>query len=135
MRIGNIEGTSEEITDLFQNEGLDIGKYLKAAPTITNKKHHNIGLFLAIFSFLIINMCIWTNDISETIEKILIVILLALICLITILIHQRYDKIVISGLAVLFAVIIMSVCLDFITPKEALNKIEKENPLKQNSTE
>jgi SNF family Na+-dependent transporter len=134
MKIGDIEGTSQEINDLFQNEGLDIGKYLKATPSITNKKYHNIGLILAISGFLIINICIWTIDVSETIEKISIVVLLALICLITVLIHQRYDKIVISGLTALFAVV-MSVCLEFITPKEALNKIDTENPFKEKNTE
>jgi len=135
MRIGDIEGTSQEINDLFQNEGLDIGKYLKATPSITNKKYHNIGLFVSIAAFLIINICVWTIDISTTLEKIAIVILLSLICLIAILVHQRYDKLIISGLTVLFSIVIMSVCLDFITPKEALNKINKENPLKSSNSE
>ena len=59
-----------------------------------------------------------------------IIILLALICYITILIHQRHENFIISGLVILFSIAIMSVCLDYITPKKALEKIDKENPLK-----
>ncbi|WP_077405335.1 hypothetical protein [Cellulophaga omnivescoria] len=135
MRIGDIEGTPEEIKDLVDNQGLDIGKYLKATPSITNKKFHNIGLFISIAFFLIINICVWTIDVSDTIEKISIVILLALICYITILIHQRHENFMISGLVILFSIVIMSVCLDFITPKDALQKIDKENPLKSSTSE
>ncbi|WP_395075856.1 hypothetical protein [Flavobacterium sp.] len=130
MRIGDIEGTPEEIKDLVDNQGLDIGKYLKATPSITNKKHHNIGLIISIALFLILNICVWTINISETLEKISIVILLALICYITVLIHQRHENYMISGLVILFSIAIMSVCLSFITPKDALQKIDEENPLK-----
>lgn len=135
MRIGEIEGTPEEIKDLVDNQGLDIAKYLKATPSITNKRNHNIGLFISIAIFLILNTCVWTIDISDTFEKICVVILLALICYITILIHQRHENFMISGLVILFAIAIMSVCLDFITPKDALDKIDNENPLKSTTRE
>ncbi|MDN3664390.1 hypothetical protein ACFFU1_11585 [Algibacter miyuki] len=135
MRIGDIEGTPEEIKDLVDNQGLDIGKYLKATPSITNKKFHNIGLLISIAIFLIINICVWTIDVSDPLEKISIVILLALICYITILIHQRHENFMISGLVILFSIVIMSVCLDFITPKDALQKIDNENPLKSSTSE
>ncbi|TRZ42168.1 hypothetical protein [Robertkochia solimangrovi] len=135
MRIGDIEGTPEEIKDLVDNQGLDIGKYLKATPSISNKRNHNIGLFISIAIFLILNICVWTINFSDTYEKIAIVILLALICFITILIHQRHENFMISGLVILFSIVIMSVCLDFITPKDALEKIDKENPLNNKITE
>ena len=135
MRIGEIEGTPEEIKNLVDNQGLDIGKYLKATPNITNKKYHNIGLFISIAIFLLLNICVWTINVSNTCEKISIVVLLALICYITILIHQRHENFMISGLVILFSIVIMSVCLNFITPKDALQKIDKENPLKNSKTE
>lgn len=135
MKIGDIEGTPEEIKGLFQNDGLDLAQFLKAKPVISNPKSHIAGLIASVSVFLIINGCIWIAELPDYLEKIFIILSIALIAIMTILIHQKYEKITISGFTVFFAIVIMSTCLGYITPKEALNKIEKQNPLTKDKKE
>lgn len=131
MKIGKIEGTPEEIKGLFDNNGLNLAQFINANQSIPNPKGHGIFLTLAIVAFLIVNISLWVFDCTEILLKILIVIDIALLATVVFLIHQRYDKYILSAFSILIGVTIMSVCLGYISPEDALKKIEKNNPIKE----
>ena len=125
MKVGKVEGTPEEIKGLFDNNGLNLAEYISASQSILNPKRHGIFLVILIICFVAINCCLWIFDWPVSIDKLLIVIDFTVLAVIVFLIHQRFDKILLSAFTVLVGLTIMGVCLGYMTPKEALKKLEK----------
>ncbi|HLO90141.1 MAG TPA: hypothetical protein VK172_03145 [Lentimicrobium sp.] len=131
MKIGQIEGTPEEIKGLFDNNGLNLAQYINANQAIPNPKKHGIFLTIIIIAFVILNCCLWIFDCPDAVKKILIVLDFTTLAIAIFLIHQKYDKYVLSGFSILIGMTIMSICLGYLTPKEAIKKIEDKSPLKE----
>ncbi len=131
MKIGNIEGSPEEIKGLFDNNGLNLAQFINANQTIPNPKNHLIFTAISILSFVLINSCLWIFDFPVSVDKALTVIDITILAIVVILIHQRFDKILLSGFTILIGLTIMGVCLGYMTPKEALKKIENNNPINE----
>jgi len=127
MKIGNVEGSPEEIKGLFENNGLNLAQYVNANPSIDNRKSHNIYILISVIAFLAINCILWIVDCSDTYSKILIISDIAVLGLIVFLIHQRFDKYILSGFIFFIGIIIMSVSLGYLTPEEAVKKMEKNS--------
>lgn len=132
MKIGQIEGTPEEIKGLFDNNGLNLAQFINANQAIPNLRNHGVFLAIAIVVFIVLNCCLWIFNCPEALTKTLIVVDFASLGIIVFLIHQRFDKYILSGFSILVGMTIMSLCLGYLTPKEALKKIEDKNPLTEN---
>lgn len=131
MKIGKIEGTPEEIKGLFESNNMDLARYIDASQPSENKRRKNIYLFITILSFIAINCIQWIMNLNPEINKIEIIISLVLLCLIIIQIHQKYDKIAISGFTLLMGVLIIGVCLGYLTPREALEELKNESSISE----
>ncbi len=131
MKIGQIEGTPEEIKGLFDNNGLNLAQFINANQAIPNPKKHGIFLTITIAVFVILNCCLWIFNCPEAVKKILIVVDFTALAVAVFLIHQRYDKYILSGFSTLVGMTIMSLCLGYLTPEEALKKLEDNNPISE----
>lgn len=129
MKLGSFEGTPQELKDLCENHGFEPSIFLSVPPQVRVK----IWMII-IMSLLFAISCIimWTSELPETISKTLIVIDLIFIILLTILVHLKYQRWEATILVLIGCSIILSLCLDFITPKEAIDNL-RNTPLHQES--
>jgi|GEM_PF-1268190 len=121
MKLGSFEGTPEELKDVCENHGFDASDFLNS-PTRFQPKMWII--YLAILIFSILSVCIWTIEISSTLLKVLIILNLVIVIFITALVHLRFEKWFITVLSFLGGLIILSVSLGYVTPKDAINELK-----------
>ncbi len=129
MKIGPVEGTPEEISGFFSNNGLNIAEFINANQPIENPRRHNLILICSIIAFVIINCCMWVFDCHENLDKILVVFDFVALAFAVFFIHRKFDKYVLSGFAIFIGLIIMAVCTGYMTPAKAIDKLDNKNPL------
>ena len=125
MKIGPVEGTSEEVNDLFQNNGLNLSEYLqKPEPPLSN-------IWLIIPSVLFV-ACIGILSLANIVSsnyKIFIFLLgFASSVWLGVCVHIRFKSSWGAGAIILAGLLIMLVALGAIEPKELLE--HHENPKK-----
>ena len=122
MKIGPVEGTSEEVNDLFQNNGLNLSEYLqKPEPPLSN-----IWLIIPSVIFVI---CFGSLALSEAISanwKIFIFLFgFASSVWLGVSVHIRFKSNWGVGAIILAGLLIMLVALGVIEPKELLEHYDK----------
>lgn len=125
MKIGPVEGTSEEVNDFFQNNGLNLSEYLqKPEPPLSN-------IWLIIPSVLFV-ACIGilslANIVSSNYKMFTFLLGFASSVWLGVCVHIRFKSSWGAGAIILAGLLIMLVALGAIEPKELLEHYE--NPKK-----
>lgn len=122
MKIGPVEGTSEEVKDFFENNGLNLSEYLqKPEPPLSN-----IWLIIPSVIFVICFGCLTLSNISTANWKIFIFLLgFASSVWLGVSVHIRFKSNWGAGAIILAGLLIMLVALGVIEPKELLEHYEK----------
>lgn len=126
MKLGkHFEGTSEELNNLCENYNFDPSAFL------SKPKQFNIHWIWVVsftLSFVIISLAIWIFPMHADIKKLLIVVDFVLIIINTITVHLKYERIEITSISFIGCCLIMGLCLNVLTPKQALEEFRKQNP-------
>jgi succinate-acetate transporter protein len=122
MKIGSFEGTTEEYKDVCENHGFTSSDFLTTPARFQPKVW---ALIVFVILFTILSILLWTCDLSSNWNKSLIIINLILIIIIAIVVHLRFDKWLISVITFLGGLIVLSVSLDYVTPKDAINEMKE----------
>ncbi len=122
MKIGPVEGTSEEVNDLFQNNGLNLSEYLEKPETPLS----NICLILPSLIFVAcFGVLTLSENISENWRIFLFLFGFASSVWLGVSVHIRFKSAWGAGAVILAGLLIMLVALGVIEPKELLDHYEK----------
>jgi len=120
MKIGKVSGTPEEIKDFLVNNGFKAGDFLDLAKKIELK-----WIIIPASLFIANSFILWVaNRPSFALFGFLIIIELSVICWLTASVHYRFNNIFISGLCLLFLLLIFSFCMRFIELYDAIKTIQ-----------
>lgn len=122
MKIGLFEGTPDELRDACENHGFKSSDFLTTPGRFQPKIW---ALILLVILFAAISIILWTSELPSNLNKALIIFNLILIVIIAIIVHLRFEKGFITTITFLGGLIILSVCLDYVTPKDAINEIKE----------
>jgi len=122
MKIGSFEGTPDELKDVCENHGFTSSDFL-TTPARFQPKLWALIVFVVLFTVL--SIVLWTGELSSNWNKALIIINLILIIIIAILVHLRFDKWLVSVITFLGGLIVLSVSLDYVTPKDAIEEMKE----------
>jgi hypothetical protein len=127
MKFGSFEGTPDELKNVCENHGFDPSSFIKTPPKFRPK----LWIVITLISvFTIISICTWTIDLPETAIKAGTILNLVLVIVITAIIHLRFERWELTALSFFGGLIVLSMSLGFITPKEAINDL-KDRGLKK----
>lgn len=121
MKVGEIEGSPQEIKDLMENHGLNLDDYIEKP----EKPIESIWLIIPAviyFLFLLINIVVTDNP------SILNFTFISSICValwLTIVIHIRYKMPWASTLVIIVATLISLVSIDVMKPHDLITYMEK----------
>lgn len=121
MKIGPVEGTSEEINSIFQNNGLNLSEYLqKPEPPLSI-----IWLIIPSVLFFACTGVLLLASMASYNYKIFIFLLgFAFSVWIGVCVHIRFKSSMGAGTIILAGLLIMLVALGAIGPKELLEHYE-----------
>jgi len=122
MKIGPVEGTSEEVNDFFQNNGLNLSEYLqKPEPPLSNI-WLIIPAILFVFSFGVLSI----TQIASANWKVFVFLLgFASSVWLGVSVHIRFKSSWSAWAIILAGLLIMLVALGVIEPKELLEHYDK----------
>ncbi len=123
MKLGSFEGTTDELQDVCENHGFNASDFLNT-PTRYQPKVWALILFVILFT--ISNIILWTIELSTNWDKIFIISNLILTIIIAVAVHLRFEKWPITVITFLGGLIILSVSLGYVTPKEAIDEMKEK---------
>lgn len=122
MKIGPVQGTSEEVNDLFQNNGLNLSEYLqKPEPPLPN-------IWLIIPSvILVVSFGVLTllQTVSENWKTFIFLLGFASSLWLGVSVHIRFKSNWAAGAIILVGLLIMLVALGVLEPKELIEHYDK----------
>lgn len=122
MKFGNLEGTSEEIADFFENNGLDAKHYFQK---VESPPH--IGWVIAPAVIVLAAVLSMGVDLLSTPRHQWLAFLLG--CLSTVWlgasIQLRYKQSMVTGVAAIGCLAILVVAFGFLTPVEAIEQLKQ----------
>ncbi len=121
MKVKEIEGTPEEIGKICEEQNFSLHDYLHDKPKISNWVFFTIG-----FLFLVSCCILWTVTLTETVQRIIFLSNLSLLGTLTVILHLKYGKWIVTVIAGFFGLIMLSVSLNILTPEEAINTIKEK---------
>lgn len=122
IKIKDIEGSGEDVVELFEKSGLDIGDYINSARKI------KIPLWsiatVSVLFFIVICVIAVMGDSAPKVKTVLILLSVALASLNICLVYMCWKNNTLTGIVALAEVILFSLSLYIYTPKEIIKKIE-----------
>ena len=120
MKLGDLEGTPEEIKDFFENNGLALNDYFQPP----DKPIHPAWLFIP--TIIVVISVLWPNFADRTSPQTLPFLLGCLgIVWLTISLQIRYKRITVSSIAVFGCMAVLVVSYRLLTPLEAIQQLLK----------
>lgn len=120
MKLGDLEGTPEEIKDFFENNGLALNDYFQPP----DKPIHPAWLFIP--TIIVVISVLWPNFADRTPPQTLPFLLGCLgIVWLTISLQIRYKQITVSSIAVFGCMAVLVVSYRLLTPLEAIQQLLK----------
>lgn len=120
MKIGNIDGSPEEIKNFLVDNGLCAKDILEV-----KEKTHIKWLIIPLALFISFSFILWmVNNPPVAIYGILIIFEFLSILWLTVSIHLRFENLAVSLFSLLILLTIFSVCLGIINIKEAIDTIQ-----------
>ena len=120
MKLGDLEGTPEEIKDFFENNGLALNDYFQPP----DKPIH--PAWLLIPAIIVVISVLWPNFADRTPPQTLPFLLGSLgIVWLTISLQIRYKQIAVSSIAAFGCIAVLVVSYRLLTPLEAIQQLLK----------
>lgn len=125
MKVGGAEGTPQELTDFFQNNGLNPGDYFQRVESSTATRWVVIPAVLVLASVF----ALWWLA-TEHAQYQWLAFLLGVLAVIwlTASLQLRYKQVVVTGIAGFSALSVMVVAFGLLTPLEALEQLRQLLP-------
>lgn len=123
IKIKDIEGDANEITNLFKDLGCDINSYLNTSPT--KDKIPNYWLIILGVTLFILSCCVWCDLFSPAWTKVSILGLFLLLGLIVFIVHYTYEKWPITLIPSITGLCLILVSLNVYTPQELAKRLEE----------
>ena len=117
MKVGSVEGTPEEVRDLFENHGLDLAAYIEKPDTPLQKVWLIIPSVLLVVFFGILS---FTNSLPEGGKVFVFLLGFSASVWLGISIHIRFKSAWGAGSIMLAGLLIMLVALGVLAPSEIL---------------
>lgn len=124
IKVKDLEGDAEEITNLLLRFGCDLNTYINTQPI--TKKISNYWLYILIFVFVVLNCVLYINILNSIASKITIILLFTILAFIVYIIHFNHNKSTITGISFFGGLILILISLNIYTPKEITKKLEEE---------
>lgn len=121
MKVKEIEGTPEEIGKICVEQNFSLHDYLHDKPKISNWV-----FFTICFLFLVSCCTLWTVNLTETVQRIIFLSNLLLLGTLSVVLHLKYGKWIVTIIAGFFGLTMLSVSINLLTPKEAINTIQEK---------
>lgn len=122
IKIRDIEGPGDEVIELFEKSGLDIGDYINSARKIKIPMWSII--ITSVLFFIVICVVAVIDDSYTEVKTILILLSVALAFLNICLVYMCWKNKTLTGIVALAEVVLFSLSLYIYTPKEIIEKIE-----------
>jgi len=124
MKLGDIEGTPEEVKDLFESNGLTLSEYL-VKPDVPLKKVWLIlpsTVLVACFGVLTLS-----NSLSNSVKVFVFLLGFSASAWAAVSVHVRFKLAWGSGFVILAGLLIMLVAIGAISPEELLEYYNSSN--------
>jgi energy-coupling factor transporter transmembrane protein EcfT len=121
MKIKDIEGTPEEIGKLCSEHDFSLNDYLHDK---SNFKKWVVPTLSVVF--FVICSILWTVQIPEVLQRILFLFSLLLLGWLIAILQLKYGNTYVSFFATLFGLIMLSVSLNILTPKDAIKTLREK---------
>lgn len=121
MKFGSFEGTPEELKNVCENHGFDPTAFLD---TPARFRPRIWGVITCIVAFTFISVCLWTFVMPRALYNSLTLINIIIVIITTALVHLRFEKWPITALSFIGGLIVLSVSLGYMTPKDAINEMK-----------
>ena len=124
IKVKDLEGDAEEITNLLIRFGCDLNTYINTQPV--TKKIPNYWLYILIPVFVVLNCLLYINILNSIVSKITIILLFTILAFIVYIIHFNHNKSTVTGISFFGGLILILISLNIYTPKEITKKLEEE---------
>ena len=124
IKVKDLEGDAEEITNLLIRFGCDLNTYINTQPV--TKKIPNYWLYILIPVFVVLNCLLYINILNSIVSKITIILLFTILAFIIYIIHFNHNKNTVTGISFFGGLILILISLNIYTPKEITKKLEEE---------
>lgn len=124
IKVGDIEGTKEEVINFFEESKLDIGDYINAAPKIKIPLWSIITV--SVLLFITVSIIAVMGESYPKTKAILILFSVALSFLNICLVYMCWKNKTLAGIIALGEVILFALSLNIYSPKEIVKKIEEK---------
>ncbi len=124
IKVKDLEGDAEEITNLLIRFGCDLNTYINTQPV--TKKIPNYWLYILIPVFVVLNCLLYINILNSIVSKITIILLFTILAFIVYIIHFNHNKNTVTGISFFGGLILILISLNIYTPKEITKKLEEE---------
>lgn len=122
IKIRDIEGPGDEVVELFEKSGLDIGDYINSSRKIKIPMWSII--ITSVLFFIVICVVAVIDDSYPKVKTILILLSVALAFLNICLVYMCWKNKTLTSIVALDEVVLFSLSLYIYTPKEIIKKIE-----------
>lgn len=124
IKVGNIEGTKEDVVNFITESGLDISDYINSAKII-KVPFISIVICSALFFVFVCIIAVMGESYPKT-KTILILISVALGSVNLCLIYMSWKNKTLTGIVTMAEVLLFSLSLNIYTPKEIVKKVEEK---------
>lgn len=121
MKLHNVEGTPEEISDFFQNNGLNLLDYFQAPEKPISMSWVIVPGALALVSMAIL---VFGKNLTEEIKTIAFITSAACSIWTGVVVQVRYKNTWAAGFVILGGILLTLVAQGIITPKQAYQEIK-----------
>lgn len=124
IKVGNIEGTKEDVVNFITESDLDISDYINSAKVI-KVPFISIVICSALFFVFVCIIAVMGESYPKT-KTILILISVALGSVNLCLIYMSWKNKTLTGIVTMAEVLLFSLSLNIYTPKEIVKKVEEK---------
>lgn len=124
IKVGNIEGTKEDVVNFITESGLDISDYINSAKVI-KVPFISIVICSALFFVFVCIIAVMGESYPKT-KTILILISVALGSVNLCLIYMSWKNKTLTGIVTMAEVLLFSLSLNIYTQKEIVKKVEEK---------
>lgn len=124
MKFKDFEGSSEEISNFFQNNGLNISDYLNVNP---EKKVERYWIFILVALFIILNIIVCFVEQNNKCYVPLTILSLASLGGLVGVVQHNYEKSTVSFIIGISGLLIMVISYKILSPKETIEKVKEKS--------
>jgi hypothetical protein len=125
IKIRDIEGDVQQISDLCRNSGFDLNSYLNNKPRKEIISKVWLGILISIF--FVLACTVWIGAFNPELTKIAVLALFLILGAVVFIFYHNHENWVTTLIAGLTGLSLILLCLNVYTPKELAKKIEDQS--------